>query len=85
LLSYFQISIGNLGAVLGTQLYRTETAPRYFLGHSFALAYLVGNIAVTGTQWLVLKHANADKDRRASEAEDGSFIGDDDVRWKFLL
>jgi hypothetical protein len=28
-----QISIGNLGAVLGTQLYRTESSPRYFLGH----------------------------------------------------
>ena len=35
-----QISIGNLGAVLGTQLYRPSTSPRYFLGHGFALGYL---------------------------------------------
>jgi hypothetical protein len=35
-----QISIGNLGAVLGTQLYRPNTSPRYFLGHGFALGYL---------------------------------------------
>lgn len=35
-----QISIGNLGAVLGTQLYRPATSPRFFLGHGFALGYL---------------------------------------------
>ena len=28
-----QISIGNLGAIMGTQLYRTEWSPRYFVGH----------------------------------------------------
>ncbi|KAK4981022.1 hypothetical protein LTR28_008746 [Elasticomyces elasticus] len=44
-----QITIGNLGAVLGTQLYRSNTAPRLILGHSFALAYLVANIAVVCT------------------------------------
>ena len=35
-----QISIGNLGAVLGTQLYRSADGPRFIVGHSFALAYL---------------------------------------------
>ncbi|KAL8712716.1 MAG: hypothetical protein Q9225_006893, partial [Loekoesia sp. 1 TL-2023] len=44
-----QISIGNLGAVLGTQLYRTETQPRFFLGHGFAMGYLVANVAVVGS------------------------------------
>ena len=28
-----QISIGDLGAALGTQLYRPEWGPRYFIGH----------------------------------------------------
>ena len=28
-----QLSIGNLGAVLGTQLYRPKWSPRYFIGH----------------------------------------------------
>ena len=80
-----QISIGNLGAVLGTQLYRTETAPRYFLGHSFALCYLAANIVVVSFQWFLLNRANKDKERRAAEATEGPFIGDDDVRWKFHL
>lgn len=57
-----QIMIGNLGAVLGTQLYRTETAPRYFLGHGFALGYLVANIVVVSTLWWVLKNENERKD-----------------------
>ena len=57
-----QISIGNCGAIIGTQLYRTQTAPRYKLGHSFALAYLVLNIVVVTTLWFLLKKENARKD-----------------------
>lgn len=89
-----QISIGNLGAVLGTQLYRTETSPRYFLGHGFALGYLVANIIVVAVTWSVLKRANA---RKAIEREqqglrplmgdvgdaEGEFLGDRDPRWVF--
>ena len=59
-----QISIGNLGAVIGTQLYRTETSPRYFLGHGFSLGYLVANIAIVGVTWWVLN-----KENRAKEVE----------------
>ncbi|OTB10725.1 hypothetical protein K445DRAFT_27322 [Daldinia sp. EC12] len=44
-----QISIGNLGAVLGTQLYRATDGPRFRVGHSVALGYLVANaVVVTG-------------------------------------
>lgn len=89
-----QISIGNLGAVLGTQLYRTETSPRYFLGHGFALGYLVANIIVVGILWKVLQRENVEKER-AREAQglrplmgdigdaDGDFLGDKDPRWIF--
>ncbi|KAI9930596.1 hypothetical protein MW887_011350 [Aspergillus wentii] len=89
-----QISIGNLGAVLGTQLYRTETAPRYYLGHSFALGYLVANIIVVAILWQVLKRENAEKEReRESQGlsafmgdlgdAEGEFLGDKDPRWIF--
>lgn len=89
-----QISIGNLGAVLGTQLYRTETSPRYFLGHGFALGYLVANIIVVGILWKVLQRENVEKER-VREAQglrplmgdigdaDGDFLGDKDPRWIF--
>ncbi|OAP62100.1 hypothetical protein AYL99_04303 [Fonsecaea erecta] len=82
-----QISLGNLGAVIGTQLYRTETAPRYFLGHSFALAYMVANLIVTTTLWLVLKRHNQRREDTATEhaAPDGPWLGDEDPRWRFHL
>lgn len=83
-----QISIGSLGAVLGTQLYRTETAPRFFLGHGMALAYLVCNIFVVGTLWLLLKAENARRDRGVGSEklrgiEEGEWLGDEDPRWRF--
>ncbi|KAF2755209.1 MFS general substrate transporter [Pseudovirgaria hyperparasitica] len=70
-----QISIGNLGAVLGTQLYRPATMPRYLLGHGFALGYLVANVVVVAVLRSVLVRENARKERLA--AADGA--GDADV------
>ncbi|KAB8225954.1 major facilitator superfamily domain-containing protein [Aspergillus novoparasiticus] len=89
-----QISIGNLGAVLGTQLYRTETSPRYYLGHGFALGYLVANIIVVGILWQVLRRENIRKaevrEREGLQAlmgdignSEGEFQGDKDPRWIF--
>ncbi|KAJ5674360.1 uncharacterized protein N7477_004294 [Penicillium maclennaniae] len=91
-----QISIGNLSAVLGTQLYRTESSPRYFLGHGFALGYLVANIIVVAILWRVLSRENDSKER-IREAQglrplmgdvgdaEGEFLGDKDPRWVFQL
>ena len=64
-----QISIGNLGAVLGTQLYRTETAPRYYLGHFLALGCLVASLLVVSTLWVVLKTENDRRDRVEGRGE----------------
>ena len=84
-----QISIGNLGAVLGTQLYRPNTSPRYVLGHGFALGYLVANLAVTGLIWFVLSRENKRRDETGVKAgmedvgEEENWQGDDDLRWRF--
>ena len=80
-----QISIGNCGAVIGTQLYRTETAPRYFLGHSFALGYLVANLIVVSTLWWVLQSENTKRDNAGIDLTEGEWHGDDDTRWRFHL
>lgn len=91
-----QISIGNCGAILGTQLYRTEMEPRYYLGNGFALGYLVANILVVGTLWYVLARENAKKERQRVEQGlstlmgdigdmEGEFLGDKDPRWVFQL
>ena len=85
-----QISIGNLGAILGTQLYRTETAPRFFLGHGFAMGYLAANVGVVGTLWWVLKRENerrerGERDARLQGVDERAWLDDDDPRWRFQL
>ncbi|KAK4917612.1 hypothetical protein LTR49_014566 [Elasticomyces elasticus] len=83
-----QITIGNLGAVIGTQLYRAENTPRYIVGHSVALAYLCGNICVVGILWFVLKRINTRRDATEAisrEVWDGQWRGDEDTRWRFTL
>ncbi|KAF2025883.1 MFS transporter [Setomelanomma holmii] len=87
-----QISIGNLGAVLGTQLYRPNTGPRYVLGHSFALGYLCMNIVVVSTLWFILNKENKDKEQHIVEhpetrgfhdSDEDLRLGDRHPRWKF--
>lgn len=81
-----QISVGNLGAVLGTQLYRPNTSPRFYLGHGFAIGYLVGNICVVGTLWLILNRENRRRERAFADHSggvEGQILNDDDIRWKF--
>jgi len=83
-----QITIGNLGAVIGTQLYRSNDGPRYVVGHSVALAYLVWNIAIVATLWYVLERINKKRDADAAngaETYDGEWKGDEDPRWRFRL
>ncbi|KAH7156090.1 major facilitator superfamily domain-containing protein [Dactylonectria macrodidyma] len=82
-----QISIGNLGAVLGTQLYRADDGPRFIVGHSMALAYLVGNIVVVSVLGWRLKRENQRRSELASEITDVGEVkdwkGDGDVRWRY--
>ncbi|KAF4443383.1 hypothetical protein F53441_11432 [Fusarium austroafricanum] len=82
-----QISIGNLGAVMGTQLYRSGDGPRFVVGHSMALAYLVANIAVATILGWRLKKQNqtravvSEEIKHVGEVED--WRGDSDPRWRF--
>jgi hypothetical protein len=87
-----QISIGNLGAVLGTQLYRPKTAPRYLLGHGFALGYLCMNLVVVGTLWWLLNKENKAKKahlqahpetRGFHDSDEDLLLGDRHPRWQF--
>ena len=79
-----QISIGNLGAVMGTQLYRENSGPRYFLGHGFALGYLVLNVLVVGVLWAVLKRENKRRDELGVvEQDEEEWKGDADLRWRY--
>ncbi|KAI0173144.1 MFS general substrate transporter [Hypoxylon sp. FL1284] len=82
-----QISVGNLGAVLGTQLYRADDGPRFVVGHALALAYLVANGAVVAVLGVRLRNENrrregvADEIRNVGEVAD--WRGDADPRWRY--
>lgn len=87
-----QISIGNLGAVIGTQLYRPKTAPRYVTGHAVALGYLVGNLVVVSTLWWILTKENRQKSEHLAahpetrgfhDSEEDLKLGDRHPRWHF--
>ncbi|KAF2464086.1 MFS transporter [Lindgomyces ingoldianus] len=87
-----QISIGNCGAVLGTQLYRPITSPRYVLGHSFALGYLVMNIVVVSRLWYILSWENKKKQEHLEkypetkgfhDSDEDLILGDQHPRWHF--
>lgn len=86
-----QISIGDIGAVVGCQMYRPEESPRYPLGHGMALGFVVFSLLST----LLLWHALAKENRRRDAITDGppadqaflhsnDFKGDIDVRWRFI-
>lgn len=79
------ITIGNLGAVLGTQLYRPKTSPRWYLGHGFALGYLCMNLVVVSVLWVSLRRENKIKVERrsAGDISDGRIVSDEDARWEF--
>ncbi|KAI3319487.1 MFS general substrate transporter [Xylariaceae sp. AK1471] len=82
-----QISIGNVGAVLGTQLYRSHDGPRFIVGHSFALGYLLANAIVVTVLALLLRKENKRRAQIAEEVKDiGELVdwsGDVDPRWRF--
>ncbi|KAI1383814.1 MFS general substrate transporter [Hypoxylon trugodes] len=82
-----QISIGNLGAVLGTQLYRSTDGPRFVVGHSFALGYLLANVIVVTILGIRLRRENKRRETIAEEikhvGEVADWKGDSDPRWRF--
>ena len=82
-----QITIGNLGAVIGTQLYRSGDEPRYIVGHSFALGYLIANVIVCSILWFVLRGENKRKAQITEEVKAignlKDWTGDNDPRWRF--
>lgn len=72
---------------MGTQLYRANDGPRFIVGHSMALAYLIANTLVVLTLAWRLKREN---ERRSGIAEEVTDVGkaldwqgDQDPRWRF--
>ncbi|ANB14268.1 Tna1p [Sugiyamaella lignohabitans] len=86
-----QISIGDIGAIVGCQVYRPNQAPTYPAGHGVALGFLGMSIITTLILWYTLDRENKRRDEITNgPPTDKSFItgddftGDDDVRWRYI-
>ncbi|KAF3403019.1 hypothetical protein DPV78_003840 [Talaromyces pinophilus] len=86
-----QISVGDIGAVVGCQLYRPDESPRYPLGHGMALGFVVGTLVTSLILWYLLVKENRRRDEiTGGPPKDNLFLrgadfeGDDDVRWRFI-
>ncbi|KZP01379.1 MFS general substrate transporter [Calocera viscosa TUFC12733] len=95
-----QISIGDLGAIVGVLVYRPELAGNlYRTPHGIAMAYLVFGSLVAGWLWFWLNKENKRRERVLSErgekglekeegvndVEERRRLGDRDLRWKYQL
>ena len=84
-----QISIGNCGAIIGTQIYRAEDSPRFIVGHSVALAYTIISACLSFVTWQYLARENKKKDNENPGSGivggAGGLKGDEDPRWRFML
>ncbi|CUM64871.1 uncharacterized protein PRCAT00002486001 [Priceomyces carsonii] len=87
-----QISFGDIGAVIGCQMYRPNQTPRFYLGHGMSLGFLGLSAASSFSLWYILSKENKRRDEITNgPPPDQSFIrsedfkGDDDVRWRFIV
>lgn len=87
-----QISLGDIGAVVGCQMYRPNQSPRYPLGHGMALGFLVLGSVSTLILWRTLQNENKRRDEiTGGPPKDQSFMrsedfkGDADSRWRFIV
>jgi len=83
-----QYSVGNLGVIIGIQLYQPRWGPKFIIAKYLAIAYLVTHIVLVSTLWYILSRENARRDRgerddRLKDVDAGVFLGDNDPRWRF--
>ena len=86
-----QISVGNLGGAMASNFYRAQDAPRYILGHSLSMAFVVAGIitaaALIITYYLLNNKRERDlrNGRRAEFTEEQlSFLGDKAITWRYM-
>ena len=51
--SAMQVSLGGLGAIMGTQFYQSKAGPRYFVGHGTVRSFVVRTAQLNDTQLLL--------------------------------
>jgi hypothetical protein len=72
------ISVGNTGAIVGSNVYMAREKPKYHTGFGVCFAFVIAGIIMT----MVLRHAYASENKRREELVD-SMGGVDAVRAKY--
>ncbi|KAI0771301.1 MFS general substrate transporter [Trametes elegans] len=65
-----QISVGNFGAIVSSNVYLAQDAPRYILGHGIELMFVAIGLIVTPITMFLYKRINAQRDARQEEADE---------------
>lgn len=86
-----QIAVGNLGGAMASNFYREADKPRYILGHSLALGFVVAGISaalilVVGYYRINRKREQDMRMGRRLEftEEELSFKGDKAITWRYM-
>lgn len=86
-----QISVGNLGGAMASNFYRARDAPRYILGHSLSLGFVIAGILSLVGLLVTYNVINRKRERalregkRAEYSEDQlSFLGDRAITWRYM-
>jgi MFS family permease len=86
-----QISLGNIGGIIASNVFVKTEAPRYFIGYGVGLATMISCGVVSSIfAWGLLrenkKRARGERDDRLALSEtERSNLGDDDPSFKFAL
>ncbi|EAW13621.1 putative transmembrane transporter [Aspergillus clavatus NRRL 1] len=86
-----QIGFGNIGGIIASNIFNSDSAPRYFVGYGVALAMMV-LCAIMSTVFAVgvvienKKRVSGKRDHRLNgDASVVNNLGDDDPRFRFCL
>jgi hypothetical protein len=86
-----QVSFGNIGGIIASNIFETAEAPRYFLGYGLSLALMVfcGMMATVLAIGLTIENRKRDRGERDYRLQmpehELSNLGDDDPRFRFSL
>ncbi|GAA5905619.1 uncharacterized protein JCM6883_005388 [Sporobolomyces salmoneus] len=67
--SAFQIGIGNLGALVSSNVYRSADSPRYYLGHGVVLGFVAMGFITAPLYAFLLKRENNKKEKLQAEQD----------------
>lgn len=79
-----QIGIGNMGSIIGVQLYRKPLGglanKNYDVSHGLAIVWLGIGIAAASTLWILLRRENRRRDALQASGEKQEELSEDELR-----